>query len=151
LEQWCGLYGIISAKVVIRVSLKSFIGLRYKPKVFQIPQFDFFYALKLEKILMRLYDMTKDAVTGAYSYVAKKVTSAKAVATTAVIGAVVSAEVYATGPCSNTAVDGICTLMTKNNIFTEMKDISVWIALGFIVFGFILFAGFKIYSTTKKS
>ncbi len=100
--------------------------------------------------MARLYDMTKDAVTGAYRYVKEKVTSVKTVASMAVVtGLVLASEAQAA--CTNTAADGICTLMTASGIFTEMKDIATWIALGFIVFGFILFAGFKIYGVSKKS
>jgi len=101
--------------------------------------------------MARLYDMTKDAVTGAYRYVKEKVTSVKTVASMAVVTGLVLASEAQAAVCSNTAADGICTLMTATGIFTEMKDIATWIALGFIVFGFILFAGFKIYGASKKS
>jgi len=97
-----------------------------------------------------LYETAKDAVTGTYSYVQEKVMASKALFAGAVVGGLLLAT-EAQAACSNTAADGICTLMTASNIFTEMKDIATWIALGFIVFGFILFAGFKIYGVSKKS
>jgi len=98
-----------------------------------------------------LYETAKDAVTGTYSYVQEKVMASKELFAGAVVGGLLLATEAQAATCSNTAAGGICTLLTASNIFTEMKDIATWISLGFIVFGFILFAGFKIYGVSKKS